>query len=93
MDHANGQIFISTRYSKNEFRVVIADNGRGISQEHLSRIFEPFFTTKVAGRGTGLGLSVCYRVIKEHQGTIQVESQPGSGTRFTVILPNLVRRH
>lgn len=92
MDRPDGKISISTRYSKNEFRVVIADNGRGIPQEHLSRVFEPFFTTKVAGRGTGLGLSVCYRVIKEHQGTIQVESQPGSGTRFTVSLPNLVRR-
>lgn len=93
MDQPNGQIAISTSYLNNEFRVVISDNGKGIPQEHLSRIFEPFFTTKVAGKGTGLGLSVCYRVIKEHQGNVTVESQPGMGTRFTIILPNLVRRN
>lgn len=93
IDRKNGQISILTRYQANEFRIVIADNGKGIPQEYLSRIFEPFFTTKVAGKGTGLGLSVCYRVIKEHQGSILVESQAGMGTKFTIILPNLVRRN
>jgi signal transduction histidine kinase len=93
IDQSNGHISITTRYLNNEFRVVIADNGKGIPQEYLSRVFEPFFTTKVAGKGTGLGLSVCYRVIKEHQGNIVVESQNNLGTKFTITLPNLVRRN
>lgn len=93
IDRPGGIISISSRYSSNEFRVIIADNGNGIPQENLSRIFEPFFTTKVSGKGTGLGLSVCNRVIREHQGSIQVESQSGSGTRFTIILPDLNRRN
>jgi signal transduction histidine kinase len=63
------------------------DNGKGIDEEHRARVFEPFFTTKSAGRGTGLGLSVCLRVIKYHGGDILVESQLGNWTRFTVVLP------
>lgn len=82
-----GEIRISTSLIANDIQVVIADNGRGIPAERLERIFEPFFTTKAPGRGTGLGLAVCKRIIKQHGGRIQVESQPGSGTRFTVILP------
>lgn len=93
IDKPGGQISISTRYSNNEFRVTIADNGKGIPQEHLTNIFEPFFTTKVAGKGTGLGLSVSLRVIKEHQGNIIVESQIGVGTKFIILLPNLVRKN
>ena len=89
IESPNGQITISTRYIDREFRVIFSDNGKGIPDDQLSRIFEPFFTTKVAGKGTGLGLSVCLRVIKEHQGSINVESLPGRGTRFTIILPDL----
>ena len=87
----DGQIFIKSVYSDKEFRVTVSDNGKGIPQEQLSRIFEPFFTTKSVGKGTGLGLSVCLRVIKEHMGNIQVESQSGQGTKFTVILPDINR--
>lgn len=93
MDQPNGKIAISTRFLNSEFKIILSDNGKGIPQEYLSRIFEPFFTTKVAGKGTGLGLSVCYRVVKEHQGQVSVESQPGMGTKFTIILPNLTRRN
>ncbi|HEV8397110.1 MAG TPA: ATP-binding protein, partial [Vicinamibacterales bacterium] len=68
-------------------RVEIADTGRGIPPEILSRIFEPFFTTKPAGEGTGLGLSLCRSIVEEHGGTITVESVPGRGTTFGVELP------
>lgn len=85
-----GEISIATRAQGNELRVIIADNGKGIPPEQVSRIFEPFYTTKSpgkAGRGTGLGLSVCHRIVKQHGGQILVDSQVGVGTKFTVILP------
>jgi signal transduction histidine kinase len=59
----------------------------GIQPERLNRIFEPFYTTKQAGRGTGLGLYTCHRIIKQHGGQIRVDSQVGRGTVFTVALP------
>ena len=67
--------------------LVIADTGWGIPKEHLDRIFEPFFTTKEAGKGVGLGLAVVYGIVTGHHGTIDVESEPGRGTTFTVRLP------
>lgn len=70
-----------------DVRVCVADNGPGIAQENLKRIFEPFYTTKDPDRGTGLGLSVCHRVIKQHGGLILVDSELGKGTVFTVSLP------
>jgi two-component system NtrC family sensor kinase len=87
LDHRPGQIRIATQAGGGELKVTIADTGKGIAPDRVSRIFEPFFTTKSAGHGTGLGLSVCHRIIKQHGGRIQVESQPGSGTRFTIVLP------
>jgi signal transduction histidine kinase len=68
-------------------RLEIADSGSGIPAEHLARIFDPFFTTKEVGKGTGLGLSIVHGTIKEHQGTITVESEPGKGTTFRLTLP------
>lgn len=66
--------------------VEIADNGPGISPDVLPRIFEPFFTTKGVGVGTGLGLDISYRIVQQHGGSIEVQSQPGN-TRFIVRLP------
>jgi signal transduction histidine kinase len=63
------------------------DNGAGISPEHIGQVFDPFFTTKDIGEGTGLGLSVSYGIVKDHGGEIHVESQPGSCTRFSILLP------
>jgi two-component system NtrC family sensor kinase len=87
LENGHNDIRITTRHQGNEVRVLIADNGKGIPPERLTRIFEPFYTTKAPGRGTGLGLSVCHRVIKQHGGRILVDSQLGLGTQFTVILP------
>jgi len=67
--------------------VEIRDTGAGMSPEVVRRLFTPFFTTKEAGLGTGLGLSICHRIIRELGGEIEVESQPGSGSTFRVILP------
>jgi two-component system NtrC family sensor kinase len=82
-----GEIRISTACEGREVQVEIEDTGRGISAEILPRIFEPFFTTKLPGQGTGLGLSVCPQIIKQHNGQILVESEVGRGTRFTIVLP------
>ena len=67
--------------------VDIADTGQGIAAEHRAKIFQPFFTTKKAGRGTGLGLAITFETVRSHGGQILVESEPGKGTRFRVLLP------
>ena len=66
-------------------KISIVDNGKGIPEEHLGKIFDPFFTTKE--KGSGLGLSVCYRIVKNHNGHIEVESEEGKGTAVHVYLP------
>jgi len=67
--------------------VEVADTGAGMSPETLSHIFDPMFTTKRIGTGAGLGLAICDQIIRQHAGTIRVESEPGRGTRFTLHLP------
>lgn len=87
IDKSPGILRVSTQYVDEEIHISIADNGRGIPTERLQRIFEPFYTTKSPGRGTGLGLSVANRIVQQHNGRILVQSQIGSGTEFTVVLP------
>jgi PAS domain S-box-containing protein len=82
-----GTLTISSERVEDEVAVRIADSGMGIPADHLSRLFEPFFTTKPAEKGTGLGLSVSLGIVQEHGGRIQVESQVGKGSTFTVWLP------
>jgi signal transduction histidine kinase len=67
--------------------VKFTDTGQGITKEDLGRIFDPFFTTKEVGHGTGLGLAISYGIVKEHGGTISVESKVSKGTTFCVRLP------
>jgi signal transduction histidine kinase len=68
-------------------QISISDTGCGIPEENLARLFDPFFTTKPVGTGTGLGLSIVYEIVKAHNGKIEVDSRPGSGTCFTILLP------
>lgn len=84
----NGDIYVKTRtLSKDRIEVSIRDSGKGMSKETMEKIFDPFFTTKTLGQGTGLGLSISYGVVEKHGGEIQVDSEPGKGTEFRVILP------
>jgi two-component system NtrC family sensor kinase len=76
-----------SRLRNDELYVEVADTGVGIPRVQLSQVFEPFFTTKPPGRGTGLGLSISYGIVREHGGRIEVESQPGQGSTFRVVLP------
>jgi signal transduction histidine kinase len=82
-----GWLSIATRVEGDRAIIEIGDTGSGIPSEHLSRIYDPFFTTKSIGQGTGLGLSITYGIVREHEGTLGVESAVGQGTRFTVSLP------
>jgi two-component system NtrC family sensor kinase len=84
-----GTITIKTEYDsqKDRVNIYLSDTGIGMSSEMLNKIFEPFFTTKDVGEGTGLGLSVIYGIIQDHQGTIEVESEVDKGTTFKISLP------
>jgi len=82
-----GVITVTTRCASNRLAVIIEDTGIGIKKEEMSLIFQPFFTTKPEVKGTGLGLPVCYGIVKEHGGEIFIESRPGVGTTCTVLLP------
>ncbi len=88
MEHG-GRLGVRTRTGPRpgEVAVEVEDSGAGIPAADHGRIFEPFYTTKPPGRGTGLGLSICYGVVQEHGGRIEVESQPGKGTLFRIVLP------
>jgi len=87
-----GEIRIQTSLCNQRVQVSISDTGTGIKEEHLKKIFDPGFTTKGVGVGTGLGLSISARIIQDHQGKIDVETELGKGTTFTISLPvNSVR--
>jgi signal transduction histidine kinase len=82
-----GLIRIKTRRENENVVIQIEDNGRGISGEDLDKIFDPGYTTKGRGVGTGLGLSICYRIVSEHGGSIEVDSEKGKGSTFTISIP------
>jgi two-component system, NtrC family, sensor kinase len=82
-----GMLEVRTGAQNGSVEVEVTDTGSGIPAEHLHRIFDPFFTTKASGRGTGLGLSVSYGIIKEHAGKVDVRSTPGKGTSFRLEFP------
>lgn len=87
--NGNGQLCVSTKHDleRESIEITFSDTGSGISEENLEKIFDPFFTTKETGHGVGLGLAISYGIIKEHGGTISVESEVGKGTTFIIRLP------
>jgi PAS domain S-box-containing protein len=84
---SGGMLEVRSAAHNGSVEVEVVDTGNGITREHIHKIFDPFFTTKTSGRGTGLGLSVSYGIIKEHAGKIDVRSTPGRGTSFHVEFP------
>jgi len=84
-----GLLTLRTRDEDGFVRIEVSDTGVGISPEHLTKIFDPFFTTKEIGRGTGLGLAVCYGIVTEHGGRLDVQSTIGVGTTFTISIPSV----
>jgi len=82
-----GWLSVTTRIDGDRILAEVADTGSGIPSEHLARIYDPFFTTKAMNQGTGLGLSITYGIVREHEGSIDCESQVGQGTRFVLSLP------
>jgi len=89
---SRGKLTLRTRAeTEDSIRIEIEDSGTGIPADVLPKIFDPFFTTKDVGKGTGMGLSICYRIIQTHGGTISAKSRPGAGTTFIIILPHRAR--
>ncbi|MDB4913745.1 MAG: two-component histidine kinase [Gemmatimonadetes bacterium] len=87
--HERGTVTLRTKWGDDARTIIteITDQGEGIRRADLPKIFEPFFTTKAPGRGTGLGLSICYAIVAEHEGRIEVDSAPGEGSVFRIVLP------
>ena len=84
-----GTITVTSAVAEGIVTATVADTGRGIAAEDLSKIFDPFFTTKPVGQGTGLGLNVVYNIIQQHHGKIWAESEQGKGTKFCIELPHV----
>jgi PAS domain S-box-containing protein len=84
---APGRISIRTSKTEDEALLIVEDDGCGIKNSDLDRIFDPFFTTRKQSGGTGLGLSIVYAIVQDHQGTVDVQSEPGKGTKIVVRLP------
>jgi len=82
-----GEIFVQTISSGIGIKIIIKDNGKGMTREVKEHMFEPFYTTKDVGQGMGLGLSISYGIIEQHNGNIDVISEPGKGTEFIISLP------
>ena len=84
-----GRLIIEVSTRNGKVSISFADDGPGIAEQLLSKVFDPFFTTKEVGRGTGLGLSFCFGVVRNHGGAITVDSTPGKGAKFTIELPSV----
>jgi two-component system NtrC family sensor kinase len=82
-----GSITLSTGCTNGQVRLTITDTGRGMTPDVVEKIFDPFFTTKEVGRGTGLGLSISLNIIQSMGGRIDVQSVPGAGSSFNIMLP------
>jgi two-component system NtrC family sensor kinase len=82
-----GKIVITTSQTDETFVISVRDNGKGIPEAIRGRIFDPFFTTKPVGKGTGLGLAISYGIVQDHHGSIEVQSEEGAGSEFSVRIP------
>ena len=86
-EQEHGDVWIRIKTDNGNAIIEIEDNGKGMDEKTANKIFDPFFTTKPVGQGTGLGMSISYKVVKNHQGNIRVDSEVGKGTKFTITLP------
>ena len=82
-----GDVWIRLKSDGNNAIIEFEDNGCGMDEETRKKVFDPFFTTKEVGQGTGLGMAISYKVIKNHKGRIDLISEKGKGSKFTIILP------
>jgi two-component system NtrC family sensor kinase len=87
MEQKGGVLDINVKYVGGNVWIHVVDTGPGIPKANLERIFDPFFTTKPVGKGTGLGLSISFGIVRDYDGTIDVESEEGRGTTFTIRFP------
>ena len=87
MEETAGVLTVETSIANHQAIIQVKDQGRGIAQQDLQKIYEPFYTTKTTGKGTGLGLAIVQQAVEAHDGTIEVESEAGKGSVFTVRLP------
>jgi CheY-like chemotaxis protein len=85
--HAKGELLLASEPQGGNLHVIVQDDGPGVPLEIQERIFDPFFTTREVGQGTGLGLSICHGIVSEHGGRIWVQSEPGRGCAFHVLIP------
>jgi two-component system NtrC family sensor kinase len=92
MQESGGTLTVDSKQDEEFVTVSVHDTGYGIPAENLKRIFDPFFTTKEVGEGTGLGLSISYSIVKQYGGEVRVQSSPGVGSSFSVVLPLAVHR-
>jgi signal transduction histidine kinase len=84
-----GSVRVDLQSGETEIRICVLDDGPGISEAERRHIFDPFYSARQAGRGLGLGLSKCWRIVTNHGGMVEVESSPGQGAKFTIRLPRL----
>jgi len=89
--NGGGVLTVATGLADNEIQITVSDTGVGISAGNISKVFEPYYTTKETG--TGLGLTIVYKIIKEHLGDINVRSREGEGSCFTITLPVCETEH
>jgi periplasmic sensor signal transduction histidine kinase len=88
-----GDIWIRLKSDGNNAIIEFEDNGCGMDETTRKKVFDPFFTTKEVGQGTGLGMAISYKVIKNHKGTIDLVTEPGKGSKFTITLPLRMKIH
>ena len=85
--HGRGELLLASERLDGNIHLIVQDDGPGVPREIQDRIFDPFFTTREVGQGTGLGLSICHGIVSEHGGRVWVQSEPGAGCQFHVLIP------